>query len=95
MLDLKTASHSVLSQGAVNPFIYIFNIREVQCGSSLPDIGIINNKAWHNLINAKCRWHSDQLDGDGSFMESLGQMKVMQIHQTTHEICCLVAQLGK
>jgi hypothetical protein len=48
----------------------------------------INNKARHNLINAKCRWRSDRLDGAGSFREPLGQMKVMQIRQreTTHEL---------
>ena len=26
-------------------------------------IEIVNNKARHNLIDAKCRWHSDWLDG--------------------------------
>ena len=40
-------------------------------------------------------------DGDGSFWELLGQMKVMQIRQRetlnhqgaiTHEVCCLAAQ---
>ena len=64
-------------------------------------IEIINNKARHNLINAKCRWRSDQLDGAGSFREPLGQTKVMQIRQETqnhqgviiHEICCLSRQL--
>ena len=63
-------------------------------------IEIINNKARHNLINAKCRWRSDRLDGTGSFREPLGQMKVMQIHQgetlnhqgITHKFCCLAAQ---
>ena len=64
-------------------------------------IEIINNKARHNLINAKCRWRSDQLYGPGSFWEPLGQTKVMQIHQretqirqreTTYEFCCLAAQ---
>ena len=25
-------------------------------------IEIVNNKARHNLMDAKCRWHSDQLD---------------------------------
>ena len=57
-------------------------------------IEIINNKARHNLINAKCRWHSDRLDGAVSFWEQIGQTKVMQIRQreTTHEICCLAAQ---
>ena len=44
-------------------------------------IEMINNKARHNLINAKCRWLSDRLDGAGSFREPLGQMKVMQIRQ--------------
>ena len=65
-------------------------------------IEIINNKARDNLIDAKCRWRSDQLDGAGSFREPLGQTKVMQIcqgetlnHQgaRTHEVCCLGAQL--
>ena len=46
-------------------------------------IEIINNKARHNLINAKCRWCSDWLDGTGSF-EPLGQTKVMQIRQGRH-----------
>ena len=41
----------------------------------------MNNKARHNLINAKCRWHSDWLDVTGSFRELLGQTKVMQIRQ--------------
>ena len=65
-------------------------------------IEIINNKARHNLINAKCRWRLDQLDGGESFWEPLGQRKVMQIRQRktqiyqwaiTNEICCLSAQL--
>ena len=43
-------------------------------------IEILNIKARNNLINAKCRWHSDRLDGAGSFQELLGQTKVMQIH---------------
>ena len=42
-------------------------------------IEIIKNKARHNLIDAKCRWHSDQLDEVGSFKEPLSQTKVMQI----------------
>ena len=67
-------------------------------------IEIINNKARHNLIDAKCRWRSDLLDGAGSFREPLGQTKMMQIRQretqihqreTTHKICCLAAQLPK
>ena len=41
----------------------------------------MKNKARHNLIDVKCRWHSDQLDGAGSFREPLGQTKVMKIHQ--------------
>ena len=62
---------------------------------------MINNKARHNLIDAKCRWHSDQLDGAVSFREPLGQTKVIQIRQgetinhqgaITYEVCCLVAQ---
>ena len=44
-------------------------------------IEIINNKARHNLINAKCRWCSNRLDGAGSFWEPLGQTKVMKIRQ--------------
>ena len=64
-------------------------------------IEIINNKARHNLINEKCRWRSDWLDGAWSFREPLDQTKVMQIRQretqicqreTTHEICCLATQ---
>ena len=67
-------------------------------------IEIVNNKARHNLINAKCRWRSDQLDGAGSFREPFGQTKVMQIcqgetldHQgaITHELCCLVSIVKK
>ena len=42
-------------------------------------IEIINNKDRHNLIDAKCRWRSDWLDGAGSLWEPLGQTKVMQI----------------
>ena len=54
-------------------------------------------------MDAKCRWHSDRLDGTVSFREPLGQTKVMQIcqgetlnHQgaITHEVCCLAAQLS-
>jgi hypothetical protein len=65
-------------------------------------IEIINNKARHNLMDAKCRWHSQRLDGAESLWEPLGQTKVMQIcqgetqsHQgaITHEFCCLAAQL--
>ena len=64
-------------------------------------IEMINNKARHNLINAKCRWRSDWLDGVGSFREPLSQTKVMQIRQgetlshqgtITHEVCYLAAQ---
>ena len=65
-------------------------------------IEMINNKTRHNLINEKCRWCSDRLDGAGSFWELLGQTKVIQIRQRetqdhqgaiTHETCCLAAQL--
>ena len=42
-------------------------------------IEIINNKARHNLIDAKCRWHLDRLDGAVNFWELLSQTKVMQI----------------
>ena len=41
-------------------------------------IEIINNKARHNLIDAKCRWRSDRLDGAVSFKEHL-QTEVIQI----------------
>ena len=51
----------------------------------------MNNKARHNLINAKFRWCSDRLDSAGSFWETFVQTKVMQI--PAHESCCLVAQL--
>ena len=72
--------------------------------SRQPDrqIEILNNKAMHNLINEKCRWRSDWLDGAGSFWEPLGQTHVMQIrkgetpnHQRaiTHDFCCLSCQL--
>ena len=64
-------------------------------------IEMMNNKARHHLIDEKCRWRSDWLDGPLSFRELLGQMKVMQIRQRetqnpqgaiTHEICCLLSQ---
>jgi hypothetical protein len=42
---------------------------------------MIKNKARHNLINAKCRWRSDQLDGAASFWEPFGQTEVIQICQ--------------
>ena len=51
-----------------------------------PFIEIINNKARHNLIDAKCRWRSNGLDGNGSFREPLGQMKVMQIRKRETQI---------
>ena len=35
-------------------------------------IEMINNKARHNLIDAKCRWCSDRLDGTVSFWELAG-----------------------
>ena len=44
-------------------------------------IEIINIKARHNLIDAKCRWRSNQLYGSVNFREALGQTQVMQIHQ--------------
>ena len=56
------------------------------------------------MIDAKCRWRSDCLDGAGSFREPLGQTKVMQIHQgetlnhqgaMTQEVCCLLARYRK
>ena len=34
-------------------------------------IEVINNKARHNLIDAKCRWHLDRLDGSVNFWEPL------------------------
>ena len=34
-------------------------------------IEIINNKARHNLMDAKCRWRSDRLDETVSFKEKL------------------------
>ena len=64
-------------------------------------IDIVNNKARHNLIDAKCRCRSDWLDGTMSFWKPLGQTKVMQIRQRetqyhqgaiTHEVCSLAAQ---
>ena len=64
-------------------------------------IEIINNKARHNLMDAKCRWRSVWLDGAVSFREPLGQTKVIQIRQgetinhqgvITYEVCCLAAQ---
>ena len=41
----------------------------------------MNNKARQNLIDAKCRWLCNWLDGALSFREPLGQTKVVQIHQ--------------
>ena len=64
-------------------------------------IEIMNNKARHNLIDAKCRWRSDRLDGPVSFREMLGQTKVIQIRQEetlnhqgaiTHEVCLSAAE---
>jgi hypothetical protein len=49
----------------------------------------MNNKARHNLSDAKCRWRSNGLDGAGSFWEPLGQTQVMQIR---HDFCCLLCQ---
>ena len=46
---------------------------------SFHGVEIINKKASHNLTDAKCRWHSDQLD--------LGQTKLMQIRQRETQIC--------
>ena len=63
---------------------------------NLGPIEIIKNRARHNLIDAKCRWRSDWLDGAVGFREPLGQTKVMQICQgetlnyqgaITHEVC--------
>ena len=53
------------------------------------------------MMDAKCRWRPDGLDGVVSFREPLGQTKVIQIRQgetlnhqgaITHEVCCLAAQ---
>ena len=44
------------------------------------------NKARHYLIDAKCRWCSDRLDGAVSFRETLDQTKVMQIRQRETQI---------
>ena len=46
------------------------------------------------MMDTKCRWRSDRLDGVGSFSELRGYTKVMQIRQneTTHEICYLATQ---
>ena len=63
-------------------------------------IEIINNKARHNLMDAKCKCF-DGLDGAVSFRETFGETKVMQIRQgetlnyqgaITYEVCCLAAQ---
>ena len=58
-------------------------------------IEIINNKARHNLIDAKCRWRSDQLDGAGSFLGTpwSNESDANPPGAITHEICCLAAQL--
>ena len=62
----------------------------------------MNNKARHNLTDAKCRWCSNRPNGAGSFWEPLGQTQVMQIHQwetlnhqgvITHDFCCVSCQL--
>ena len=67
-------------------------------------IEIMNKKARHNLMDAKCSWRSNRLEGNVSFREPLGQTKVMQIRQgetlnhqgaITHEGCCLAAQWDK
>ena len=42
---------------------------------------MINNKARHNLMDAKCRWRSNRLDGAVSFMKPHGQTKVKRIHK--------------
>jgi hypothetical protein len=70
------------------------------------EIEIINNKAWHNLTDAKCRWCSDRLDGTGSNREPLGKnesdanppegdTKPPGPGALIHEICCSAAQLQK
>ena len=87
-----------------NIYLHMIDNQLIVCSysiTSVETIEIMNNKARHNLIDAKCRWHSDRLDGAGSFREPLGQTKVMQIPQgetlnhqgaITHEVCCLAAQ---
>ena len=66
-------------------------------------VEIINNNAGHHMMDAKCRWCSDRLDGAVSFREPLGQTKVMKIRQgealshqgaITHDNCCSAAQLA-
>ena len=54
-------------------------------------IEIMNKKAKHNLIDAKCRWWSDWLDGAVSFREQLSQTPPVP-GAITHEICCLLSQ---
>ena len=61
-------------------------------------IEMINNKASHNLIDAKCRWSSDRLDG----CEFLGTARSKESDVNppeqnyqgaiTHEVCFLAAQ---
>ena len=59
-------------------------------------IEIINNKARHNLIDAKCRWRSDQLDGAVVVrcLGTPGETKVSGDRQTetTHASYCLAAK---
>ena len=55
-------------------------------------IEIINNKARHTLINAKCRWRSNRLDGAVSSRKSLGQTKVMKM--ITHLVFCIYLRKG-
>ena len=43
--------------------------KQIRCPQVNLSIEIINNKARHNLIDAKCRWRSERLDGAGSFWE--------------------------
>ena len=44
-------------------------------------IEIMINKARHNMIDAKCRWRSNRLDGAVSLRKPLDQPIVMQICQ--------------
>ena len=44
-------------------------------------IKIMINKAMHNLIDTKCRWRFDRLDGAVSLRKPLDQMIMMQICQ--------------
>ena len=61
-------------------------------------IEIINNKARHYLIDAKCRWRSDRLDGceflgTAWSKESEPERREQNYKGAiTQEVCCLAAQ---